>query len=573
MTGATAPRLDEGGLARARAEARVVLAWFTTSWCGPCRWLGPILEEFAAEHADRLRLVAVDGDESPELCHQIGLRGFPTLVLFSRGNRVWQWKGAPDGDAETVTAAVLSLLDRLDELDPREDRGPRVPAARPARTVHVPAHDADKVTVRICSVDDEGHEPHCPSGPVEVPAGHLVEVSLNADYRDRPPLDLGVLAAFEPGAIDRLAIRYEDLAPTDLAGLASLEQVSEVRLWCGPHVSPDLIEAVLALPRLASLDLNGALVTPEADAVVVNGSWALPGLRGVAPAFTPVGSDDAPPLTFGRTARATSLEATPGVSVLCFTHVWHYAHEPLGRALAAFADASPEVPVLVVDTEADAGLAATLGITPELVPSVAVWRDDRPVWLSARVTEDDDLEALLRARVEQAQAGQVGSRLRLPRTARRHRTLLLPEELGSFELLLAPPGRSVSMATYLHTGGVIEVPDGWQTRARVSLSDDDRDAAGWAVLSACGPDDLDILFVLSAGGGPSAAVAAAEALTGLSTLVLDAEHLDDASVESLSALTWLSQLWVPEGDGTRLDRLRTALPGTIINGEWKALHR
>jgi thioredoxin 1 len=65
-----------------------VLVDFTAAWCSPCRALKPILEQVALELRGRLRIVAVDGDESPELATRCGVRGFPTLVLFSAGKEV-----------------------------------------------------------------------------------------------------------------------------------------------------------------------------------------------------------------------------------------------------------------------------------------------------------------------------------------------------------------------------------------------------------------------------------------------------------------------------------------------------
>lgn len=69
--------------------ARVpVLVDFTAAWCSPCRALKPILEQVALEGRGRCRVVAVDGDESPAIATRCGVRGFPTLILFSGGKEV-----------------------------------------------------------------------------------------------------------------------------------------------------------------------------------------------------------------------------------------------------------------------------------------------------------------------------------------------------------------------------------------------------------------------------------------------------------------------------------------------------
>jgi len=65
-----------------------VLVDFTAAWCASCRSLKPILRELALEHAATLRIVTVDGDESPGLAQRFGVRGFPTLLVFIGGREV-----------------------------------------------------------------------------------------------------------------------------------------------------------------------------------------------------------------------------------------------------------------------------------------------------------------------------------------------------------------------------------------------------------------------------------------------------------------------------------------------------
>jgi thioredoxin 2 len=67
------------------APAVVVELW--APWCGPCRFVGPILEQLAAEYAGRLKVVKVNVDENPLLANQFQAFSIPTLVVL-RGGRV-----------------------------------------------------------------------------------------------------------------------------------------------------------------------------------------------------------------------------------------------------------------------------------------------------------------------------------------------------------------------------------------------------------------------------------------------------------------------------------------------------
>jgi thioredoxin 1 len=62
-----------------------VLVDFWAEWCGPCRMLGPILDQLATEKGDTIKVIKVNVDESPALSAQYGVRSIPMLLFIKDG--------------------------------------------------------------------------------------------------------------------------------------------------------------------------------------------------------------------------------------------------------------------------------------------------------------------------------------------------------------------------------------------------------------------------------------------------------------------------------------------------------
>ena len=102
---ATVKVTDETFAAEVTASDIPVVVDFWAEWCGPCKQIGPSLEELSEEYAGKIKIAKVNVDENPNSPAQMGVRGIPALFVFKNGEVVSNKTGA------APKAALKSWID------------------------------------------------------------------------------------------------------------------------------------------------------------------------------------------------------------------------------------------------------------------------------------------------------------------------------------------------------------------------------------------------------------------------------------------------------------------------------
>jgi len=100
--------ITDGGFKNLVAKNKAVVVDFWAEWCGPCRMVGPVIEELANEYAGKAVIGKMNVDENDEAPAEFGIRSIPTILFFKNGELADKHVGvAPKNVLEEKLKAIL----------------------------------------------------------------------------------------------------------------------------------------------------------------------------------------------------------------------------------------------------------------------------------------------------------------------------------------------------------------------------------------------------------------------------------------------------------------------------------
>ncbi len=88
-------------------QDKPVLVDFFATWCGPCKTMGPILENVKKKMGDNTTIIKIDVDKNQKLASELNISGVPTLIIYKNGKQIWRQSGVVD--ANTIQQKLVSF--------------------------------------------------------------------------------------------------------------------------------------------------------------------------------------------------------------------------------------------------------------------------------------------------------------------------------------------------------------------------------------------------------------------------------------------------------------------------------